>query len=113
MERRRAKRFTVVDLELFNQQTRSLIGTVVNISKGGLLAKTDVSFTPGDKYNFFIPFAKSVNGEVQFNFSALIVWCHPNSLHPKKFSVGIEFNNFPEVQTLFIQQMVGIFGGTK
>jgi Tfp pilus assembly protein PilZ len=110
MERRGAKRFAVVDLDLFNKQTQEHVGKIINISKGGLLVNASNEFPTGEEFDFYIPFTKNVNGEVKFEFNARVVWCQPNPLTPSAFSVGMEFSNIPELQTVFIQKMIQIYG---
>lgn len=110
MERRRSKRFNVVNLELFNNDTKEHVGKVINISKGGLLVTADQEFKPGEIHPFFIPFTQTVNGEIKFDFEAKIIWCRPNPLSSAAYSIGIEFSTHPELQTMFIQQLVKIYG---
>ncbi|HKJ26094.1 MAG TPA: PilZ domain-containing protein [Anaerolineales bacterium] len=110
MERRREKRFNVVDLELFHKDRQDHVGTVINISRGGLLVNATEEFKPEEQHSFSIPFVKTINGEVKFDFKATIVWCQPNPLAPSAYSVGMEFTENPDLQTMFIQQMVKIYG---
>ena len=110
MERRGSRRFNVVDLDLFSQTTNEHVGRVVNISKGGLLVNASLEFPVGGKIDFYIPFTKSVSGDIKFEFTAKIIWCHPNPLHPSGYSIGLEFSNFPELQTVFIEKMIKIYG---
>jgi Tfp pilus assembly protein PilZ len=110
MERRRSKRFNVVNLELFHKETQEHIGKIINISKGGLLVTSTEEFSQGEEHKFYIPFAQNVNGEVKFDFEATIVWCQPDPRATSAFSVGLEFAENAELQTVFIQQMVKIYG---
>lgn len=110
MERRRSRRFNVVDLELFSAETTENVGKIINISKGGLLVNSTEEYKTGEEHKFYIPFSKDINDEVKFDFKATIVWCQPNPLTPSAFSVGMEFADIPELQTVFIQQMIRIYG---
>lgn len=109
MERRKSKRFSVVNLDLHDKSTDELVGKIVNISQGGLLSISERSFETGREYEFFIPFNKTINGLVKFEFSARIVWCHPNPIKPGSMSIGLEFSDNPKIQTLFIEQMIKIY----
>lgn len=110
MERRKSRRFSVVTLDLYDNSTNQKVGNVVNISEGGMLTITDRSYETGKNYLFYIPFNETVNGMVKLEFSARIIWCHPNTLKPGLLSVGIEFSEIPTIQTKFIEQMVKIYG---
>jgi Tfp pilus assembly protein PilZ len=109
-DRRKAKRFTVVDLELFLQDPEEKIGQVVNLSEGGLLIVTESPFEAASYHQFRIPFNQTINGRINFDFEGRVVWCNPNALDSKKYSVGLEYAENPELQTLFVQQMIKVFG---
>jgi len=112
MERRKSRRFSIVSLDLHDRSSEELIGKVVNISQGGLLTESEVSYEPGKEYNFFIPFHETISGMVKFDFSARIIWCRPNALKSGMMSIGMEFSDNPKIQTLFIEQMVKIYSST-
>ena len=109
-ERRRSKRFQVVDLEIHTAEPDEAIGKVVNLSEGGLLLISDVELPNQEVVKFHIPFPHTVNGEINFDFDADVVWCHPNSLNTSKFSVGLQFAENPDLQTIFIRNMIKVFG---
>ena len=109
MERRKSRRFSVVNLDLHDKTTEKLVGKVVNISQGGLLTISKIEYKTGEEFEFFIPFSETVNGLVKFEFIARIVWCRPNSLTPGMMSVGLEFSDNQKIQTVFIEQMVKIY----
>ncbi len=109
-ERRKTKRSRVINLKLYDQDTGGVVGQVVNISHGGIYSITDERFNIGEERSFYIPFSEAISGKIKFHFNARTIWAHPNSLHPSKYSVGLEFVENPDVQTMFIKQMVKIFG---
>jgi hypothetical protein len=109
-ERRKSKRFMVVDLDVHLAEGEERIGKVVNLSEGGLLMVADKELPSQETVRFSIPFSHTVNGEINFDFNARIIWCYPNTLHSSKFSVGMEFAENPDLQAMFIQQMIKIYG---
>jgi Tfp pilus assembly protein PilZ len=109
MERRKSRRFSVVNLDLHEKTSEKLVGKVVNISQGGLLTISENSYDAGKEYDFFIPFEETINGMVKFEFAARIVWCRPNALKPGMMSVGLEFADNPKIQTMFIEQMIKVY----
>jgi hypothetical protein len=109
-ERRKSKRFMVVDLDVYMADGQERIGRVVNLSEGGLLMVAERELPSNEIVRFSIPFTHTVNGEIKFDFNARIVWCYPNTLHSSKFSVGMEFAENPDLQSIFIQQMIKVYG---
>lgn len=109
MERRNTRRFSVVNLDLFDSATEEKVGQIVNISQGGMLSNSEQSYEKGKDYSFYIPFKETVNGVVKFEFLARIIWCRPNAMKPGPLSIGLEFSDNPKIQTLFIEQMIKIY----
>ena len=109
-ERRQSERHEVVDLQLFNQDTGEFLGKVVNISEGGLLIETEFEFIAGQRGNYYIPFTRAVQGMVKFEFLGEVRWVQPESGGNAASKVGMAFALNPEVQTMFIQQLVKVYG---
>jgi len=109
-ERRKSKRFTVVELDIFLQEPEEHIGKVVNLSEGGFLVISGNELEPNKVIKFRIPFNRTINEWVNFDFEAKVVWCSPNTLEPSQFSSGMEFAENPQIQAYFINQMVKVFG---
>jgi len=112
MERRQHERFSVVDLMLHEQETSRPVGKVVNISASGLLVISSKSYQGGQKIGFYIPFTKTVQGMIKFEFMGTVKWAHPAEDNPSQVRVGIEFADNPELQTMFIQQLVRVYGAS-
>jgi len=110
IERRKSRRFQVVDLDVHTVDPDEKIGKVVNLSEGGLLMIADLELVPDSIVRFRIPFSQTINGEVNFEFNARVVWSYPNALQASKYSTGLEFAENPDLQTLFIQQMIKVYG---
>ncbi len=111
-ERRLHERFTVVDLVLYDQESQRPVGKVVNISARGLLVITTKLFDLGKRHSFYIPFSKTIQGLVKFEFVGEIKWGHTDEDNASHFSIGMEFAENPELQTMFIQQLVKIYGAS-
>lgn len=112
MERRQHERFTVVDLILYEQKSSRPVGKVVNISARGLLVISSKPYKVGDEVQFNIPFKKTIRGMVKFEFLAEIRWSHPDDDNPAQYRIGMEFSEHPELQTMFIEQLVSIYGAS-
>ncbi len=103
IDRRRAKRYVVVDLDLHDDHLEQSVGRVVNISDGGLFAISDRGYTVGEVGKFSIPVQELVDEPVKILFTAWVIWSHPNRLHPEKYSLGLEFIDAPDIKTLLSQ----------
>jgi Tfp pilus assembly protein PilZ len=112
MERREHERFSVVDLVLYDQESGRPIGKVVNISAKGLLVISSRKYEVGQILGFFIPFTKTIQGMVKFEFQGEVRWVHPNDQHPLRYSIGMQFTENPELQTMFFQQLVDLYGAS-
>lgn len=112
MERRQHERFTVVDLILYEKNAAHPVGKVVNISARGLLVISSKPYKVGEEVQLYIPFKKTVRGMVKFEFLADIRWVHQDDENPTQIKVGMEFADHPELQTMFIEQLVSIYGAS-
>ena len=103
IDRRRAKRYEVVDLDLLDGDTKQSVGKVVNISNGGLFAIADSAFSVGEVCPFYIPAGPMEEHPEKVLLNAWVIWSHPNHLHPQKYSLGLEFVEDLDVNVLLEQ----------
>jgi Tfp pilus assembly protein PilZ len=104
IDRRRAKRYVVVDLDLHDHDKEQAVGKVVNISDGGLFAIADLAYSVGEVGNFYILLSEVEDEPVILLFTAWVIWSHPNRLHPDKYSLGLEFIDSPDIKMLLGQE---------
>jgi hypothetical protein len=109
-ERRRSQRFIVVDLELFRVEPEEHLGRIVNLSENGMLAFCEEALEPQTQTMFRIPFQQTVAGKVHFDFEGKVVWAKMNATGPSKYSIGLEFVQYPDLQIQFIQHMIKLYG---
>lgn len=105
-ERRKFKRFIVVDLKLLSKNTEEQIGQVVNLSEGGLLAVAEDSMERNHIHQFRIPFNQTIYDKVHFDFEGRVIWSKTNSIDPSKHSIGLEFSSITDPQKEFIQKLI-------
>lgn len=103
IDRRRAKRYVVVDLDLHEHEKEQPVGKVVNISDGGLFAIADLAYPVGEIVQFYILLSELEDEPVYLLFTAWVIWSHPNRLHADKYSLGLEFVDSPDIKTLLAQ----------
>ncbi|MGD8456958.1 MAG: PilZ domain-containing protein [Anaerolineales bacterium] len=110
IERRKSKRYSVVDLDLFFQDPQEFIGKVINLSEGGLLVITDEQLEKNKFLDVRFLFDTTVNENINFDFTVRVAWSNRSTLHSNKFSTGMEFTENPKVQAQFINQMIKVYG---
>ena len=110
VERRKSKRYSVVDLDLYYQDPQEFIGKVINLSEGGLLVITEEQFEKNKFLNVRFLFNTAVNEKINFDFAVRVAWSNRSALHASKYSTGMEFSENPELQAHFINQMIKVYG---
>ena len=109
-ERRRSKRFSVVNLKLFDRETEKEIGSVVNLSEGGLFVHSDEEIDKNRILSLCIPFEREGKEPVNFDIDARVVWCAVDHLEATKFGVGMQFLSDSKEQYEFLKQMIKVYG---
>jgi Tfp pilus assembly protein PilZ len=107
-ERRRAKRFSVMELNIYDNKTDEYIGKMVNLSVGGMLILGDKRLEVGGVYHIKIPFDKTVNGRVNFDIQTKCVWC-TDAMGLSRYSIGLQFMDDSPLHYTFIRKMVETF----
>ena len=107
-ERRKTRRFSVVELDVFNHKTDEYIGKIINLSIGGMLILGEDPLEPGKTYHVKIPFDETVNGRVNFDIETQCVWC-TNAIGFPRYSIGLKFQDNSSVHYTFIKKMVDTF----
>lgn len=109
-ERRKAKRYSVVDLDLYFQEPQEYLGQVINLSEGGILVLTEEQFEKNQFLNVRFLFDQAFNEKINLDFSVRVAWSSRNPVESPKYSTGMEFSENPELQAQFIQQMIKVYG---
>jgi hypothetical protein len=110
VERRKSKRYSVVELDLYYQDSQEFVGKVINLSEGGLLVITDEQLDKNKFLDVRFLFDTTINEKINFDFTVRVAWSNRSTLHPSKFSTGMEFTENPELQAHFITQMIKVYG---
>lgn len=109
IERRKSKRYSVVDLDLYYQDPQEFIGKVINLSEGGLLVITEKQYEKNKFLNVRFLFDTTVNQNINFDFSVRVAWSDRSTAHAPKYSTGMEFAENPELQAHFINQLIKVY----
>ena len=90
-ERRRLKRRNIsYYLPILDNNTRKVIGHLVDISPNGLLMDSRISIQPNLQYDLHLEFMELVAGKAFLDFIARSKWCRSDSILPDSFNAGFE-----------------------
>ena len=107
-ERRRRKRFMVVDLDIINRETEEHIGKLVNLSTAGMLVLGEIPVKANSILKLRILFAKPFIGREHFDIDARCVWCNKD-VNPPNFSIGLMLLDKSSEQAEFMQRIIDEF----
>jgi c-di-GMP-binding flagellar brake protein YcgR len=111
-DKRRDKRFIILELEVYRQDTGERLGKMINLSRGGMLvmrqAPMEVNFSLGLK----IPLNKEVDGQIEFDVEAKVAWYRQNEISDL-YSIGFEFVNLTPEQSELLENMIVVFGSEE
>ena len=103
-EKRRGVRVEVRGLEITARDTGELIGTLVNLSFGGMLINSAASYDVDSAYFFRIPFKDEFLGREHFDINAECVWCN-NNVDSEMYSLGFRFLPESAEQIILLDQI--------
>ncbi|MDH5506269.1 MAG: PilZ domain-containing protein [Anaerolineae bacterium] len=108
-ESRHAKRFSIVSLDVFDKNSGKRIGTIVNLSQGGILVLSDDPIELRTTRQLHIPFKKESGETINFDVDARCVWC-AKGISQTGYSIGFQFADNTGGQVETIAQMIQSFG---
>jgi hypothetical protein len=109
IERRKAKRFRVVQLDLYHRDTGTLIGEAINLSEGGVLALVTNEMEQHEIVPLRILFKRDDGEQINFNIDARVIWSL-RDIHTNSYSTGMAFINHSKEQYMFIEKLIDLFG---
>ena len=107
-DRRRKKRFMVVDLDVINRETDDHIGKLVNLSTAGMLVLGEIPVKTNSILKLRIMFTKPFLGREHFDIDARCVWCNKD-VNPPNFSIGLMLLGKSSEQAEFMQRIIDEF----
>ncbi|MBW8012892.1 MAG: PilZ domain-containing protein [Chloroflexi bacterium] len=103
-EKRQANRVKVRDLRVRAKDTGELMGSLVNLSFGGMLINSTTPYETKSNYNLRIPLEGRIVGRDFLDIVAECVWCN-NDVNPLIYSVGLIFPAASDDNIAVIQQI--------
>lgn len=103
-EKRNSRRVKVRDLRVRAKDTGELMGSLVNLSFGGMLINSTTPYETKSYYDLRIPLDGKIAGRDFLDIEAECVWCN-NDVNPLIYSVGLIFPAASDDNIAVIQQI--------
>ncbi|MBW8010321.1 MAG: PilZ domain-containing protein [Chloroflexi bacterium] len=111
-DKRRDKRFIVLELEVYRQDTGDRFGKIINLSQSGMLIMRETPLLNESLISITIPLNKDIDNQIEFDADVKIVWARQNEISGFH-SFGLEFVNQNPEQRDFINKMIDVFGSEE
>ncbi|MBW8010706.1 MAG: PilZ domain-containing protein [Chloroflexi bacterium] len=107
-EKRKSRRFSVVDLDVYGKESGEHVGKIINLSHGGMLVTGEKSIEVNTIQQLTIPFQQDEDDFMYLSVEAKCVWS-TKSVDYTSFSIGFEFLDNTDEQYKLIKNMVKEF----
>lgn len=111
-EKRRDKRFIVLELEVFRQDTGERFGKIINLSQSGLLIMREAPLKSETVFAITIPLNREIDDKIEFESDVKVIWYRQNEISGFH-SIGLEFVNQKSGQMDFINKMIDAFSSEE
>lgn len=88
-QRKVARRHLIYYLRVYDQETKALLGNLVDISTRGIMLVSDQPLEIGKRFSLRMYLPETVEGSREVEFSAESRWCQ-NDANPDFFDTGFE-----------------------
>lgn len=110
MENRVEKRdFLAYSFELYNRETQDFIGSLVNISSGGIMATCREALSPNTSIPMRLQLPTEIKGRTSLEFDTLSIWCKPD-IEPNSFAIGFLLYNLAWQDKEIVDFLIKKFG---
>lgn len=112
-ERRRRERKQVThSLQLVDNDTREIVGHLVDIGLGGFKLESKTPFPTNKHYQFTMRIPGEIADQPFITFIARSKWCSPTPLDPTVYSVGFELDHITPGRFEIYKRMIDQYGRT-
>ncbi len=105
-ERRHQKRkHLVYFLQVFNRETETFLGNLVDITPEGLMLTSQHPIEPGQQLRLRMDIQFMARDNIHLDFEAVSRWSR-NDLDPQFYDTGLKLQNLDENQRSIIEQLI-------
>jgi hypothetical protein len=104
-KRKLKRRALVYNLKIYDAETDSLVGRVIDVSAEGLKITGTAGIVADTRSELVMELPEPISGKKKIRFSAQAKWCRPD-INPRFTATGMEFLTLsPENQQIIISLM--------
>ena len=108
-ERRKIPRNHLVHyLRLFDQETKAVLGNMIDISMSGIRMISEGAIPPGTYFKIHMDFPEEVTGKLFLTFEAVCVWCKPEE-SSNLFTAGCEFRKIADEDREILHYLIDLY----
>ena len=111
-DKRRDKRFIILELEVYRGDTGERLGKMINLSRGGMLVMRQAPMDVNASLGLKIPLNKAIDGHIEFDAESKVAWYRQNEIS-NLYSIGFEFVNLTSEQSELLENMLDVFGSEE
>ena len=109
-DQRKSKRYHLVHyLQIFERETDTLLGNMVDITPFGIKLLSDKTIPENTSLLLRMEFPEKVLGTKLLDFDAEAVWCKPDQDNPDLFAIGIEHHNITKLDVQIIEHIIMMY----
>ena len=111
-ERRKLNRRNVsYYLPVMDDNTKQVIGHIMDISPTGLMMDSKVPVPANLKYNLRLDLMEDIAGKATLEFEAISKWCRPDPIQPYLYNAGFQIINIAPDYIEVIKRIAEKYGG--
>jgi hypothetical protein len=114
IERRKQNRRNVsFYLPVMDNNTKQVIGHLVDISPIGLMMDSKVPIPTNLKYNLRLDLLEDIAGKAILEFVATSIWCRPDSIQPYMYNAGFHIIDISPADLEVVKRIAEKYGHAK
>jgi hypothetical protein len=113
-ERRKLDRRNVsYYLPVMDDNTKQVIGHLMDISPIGLMMDSKIPIPTNLKYHLRIDLMEDIAGQAILDFVAISVWCRPDSIQPYMYNAGFHIVDITPADLEVVKRIAEKYGEGK
>ena len=110
-ERRKLQRRNVsYYLPVVDSNLQQVIGHLMDISLTGLMMDSKTPIPTNLKYNLHLDFMEDIAGRASLDFTAISIWCRPDSIQPFLYNAGFKITNIAPEDVEVVKRIAEKYG---
>jgi len=112
IERRRLNRRNIsYYLPVMDDNTKQVLGHLIDISPTGLSMDSKTLFPTGQRYSLRLDLMEDIAGKAILEFVAMSKWCRPDPIQPYLYNAGFQIINIAPDDIEVIKRISEKYGG--